>query len=119
MVINVPEITPANLAERLSEITQKEGLHVDSFILEKLAEKSACDVRACLGILQYSGAGTDVLRNLDFGLKDMKRGLFDAWKDMLHVPTSRRGILPDSERVLRVIKITHQGTVVLHKNIIF
>lgn len=79
--------------------------------MEQLAEKSACDVRACLGILQYSGAGSDVLRNLDFGLKDMKKGLFDAWRDMLHVPMTRKGTLTIPERVKKISRITHQGKI--------
>lgn len=109
LVINVPEITPSSLAERLSDITRKEGLHVDSRLLLQLAEKSACDVRACLGILQYTGGGANMLQNLALGLKDMRKGLFDSWKELLHIPMTRKGHLTNTERALKVIKTVHQG----------
>ncbi|XP_001603491.2 chromosome transmission fidelity protein 18 homolog [Nasonia vitripennis] len=109
LVINVPEITPSNLTERLSEIMRKEGLQVDSRLLLQLAEKSACDVRACLGILQYTGGGANMIQNLALGLKDMRKGLFDSWKELLQVPMTRRGPLTNTERALKVIKIVYQG----------
>lgn len=109
LILNVPEMSAVTVSERLSEIAKKEGLNVDSKVLLELAQRSSCDVRACLGILQYTGGKTHMLRNLAFGLKDMKKGLFDSWKELLHIPMSRKGILSDSERAQKVRKIVHQG----------
>ena len=95
----------------MQEIARKEGLRVDTRLLVQLAERSACDVRACLGILQYTGGCPDMLRDLALGLKDLKKGLFDSWKELLHVPMDRKGPLSNSERALRVIKIVYQGKI--------
>ncbi|XP_014217281.1 chromosome transmission fidelity protein 18 homolog [Copidosoma floridanum] len=106
LVISVPEITPTALAERLAKIMSEEGLRVDMRILIHLAERSACDVRACLGLLQYTGGGAKMLQNIAFGLKDMKKGLFDSWKEMLHVPMGK--LTTSKERVQKIMKLTHQ-----------
>ncbi|XP_058807276.1 chromosome transmission fidelity protein 18 homolog isoform X2 [Phymastichus coffea] len=109
LILNVPEISPAMLADRLKKIACKEGLQVDSKVLLDLAQRSACDVRACLGILQYTGGKPDMLKNLAFGLKDMRKGLFESWKELLQVPMTREGIVSEHKRAQKVVKIVHQG----------
>jgi hypothetical protein len=109
LVINVPEVSPSTLANRLSEIADSEGLNVDSRVLMQLAEKSACDIRACLGILQYSGGGPSMLLNIASGLKDTRIGLFDAWKEMFQVPLDRKGAVSGSERARNILNILHQS----------
>lgn len=111
LVINVPEISPETLADRLAEITRREGIHVDSRILMELAERSACDVRACLGLLQYSGGAVNMLKNLAFGLKDMRKGLFESWRELFQIPMNRKGPLSDSERAQKVIRVVHRGEI--------
>ena len=108
LVIPVPEIRPAMLADRLMEIAHKEGLKVELRDLMNLAERSGCDIRTCLGALQYMG-GANVKENLSLGLKDTRKGLFDSWKTLLQVPMTPKGILSPLERVGLVLKIVQQG----------
>ncbi|XP_011497197.1 PREDICTED: chromosome transmission fidelity protein 18 homolog [Ceratosolen solmsi marchali] len=109
LVINVPEVTSSTLAARLYEIAYKEGLNIDLRILMQLAEKSGCDIRACLGILQYSGGAPNILQNIAFGLKDTRKGLFDAWKEIFQIPIDRKGALSGSERTRKILKILQQS----------
>lgn len=109
LVVVVPEISSNALASRLAKIMSEEGLKADLRILTELAERSACDVRACLGILQYTGGGSDMLKNLNLGLKDMKKDMFDSWRDMLQVPMIKRKLISVVERVKKIVKLAHQG----------
>ncbi|KAL7301054.1 hypothetical protein TKK_0006326 [Trichogramma kaykai] len=109
LVLNVPEISSSNLVERLSEIARKEGLNINGRLLLELVHKSGCDIRACLGILQYTGGRSNMLKDLTLGLKETRKGLFDCWKELMRIPTDRRGSLPDSERAKKVMTIVHQG----------
>ncbi|KAJ8687340.1 hypothetical protein QAD02_023134 [Eretmocerus hayati] len=109
LVLNVPEVDPSSLADRLSEVARNEGLKVDPRVLRHLAEKSGCDVRACLGILQYTGGGSDMMKDLASSLRDTKKGLFDAWRDMLKIPRNRQGALSNHQRSLNVITLVHQA----------
>ncbi|XP_076171216.1 chromosome transmission fidelity protein 18 homolog isoform X2 [Ptiloglossa arizonensis] len=107
-IIPVPEVSPARLADRLMEISRKENLNVNPDALLKLAEISGCDIRSCLGALQYMG-GANLGDNLSFALKDTRKGLFDSWKQILTIPMNRNGILPISERVHTVLKTVQNG----------
>ncbi|CAL7936344.1 unnamed protein product [Xylocopa violacea] len=108
LIISVPEVSPARLMDRLMEISQKENLKVNPDALLKLAEISGCDIRSCLGTLQYMG-GIGLKDNLSSALKDNRRGLFDSWKQLLTLPMNRNGILPISERVQLVLKTVRNG----------
>ena len=55
-----------------------------------------------------------MLENLSLGLKDTKKGLFESYRDILKVPMTRHGILPDNERVKIILRIVQQGTYLLH-----
>ncbi|XP_033340311.2 chromosome transmission fidelity protein 18 homolog isoform X1 [Megalopta genalis] len=108
LIIPVPEVSPARLADRLMEVSRKEELEVNSDALLKLAEISGCDVRSCLGALQYMG-GAKLGDNLSFALKDTRKGLFDSWKQILAIPVNRLGILSIPERVRLVLKTVQYG----------
>ncbi|XP_054012649.1 chromosome transmission fidelity protein 18 homolog [Hylaeus anthracinus] len=108
LIIPVPEVSPARLADRLMEISQKENLKVNADALLRLAEISGCDVRSCLGALQYMG-GANLGDNLSFALKDTRKGLFDSWKQIFTIPMNRSGILPIPERVRMVLKTVQHG----------
>lgn len=103
-------MSPARLADRLMEISRKENLNVNPDALLKLAEISGCDIRSCLGALQYMG-GANLGDNLSFALKDTRKGLFDSWKQILTIPMNRNGILPISERVHTVLKTVQNGKI--------
>ncbi|CAK9798019.1 Chromosome transmission fidelity protein 18 homolog [Anthophora quadrimaculata] len=108
LIIPVPEVSPIRLADRLMEISQKENLKVNSDALLKLVEISGCDIRSCLGALQYTG-GINLGENLSFALKDSQKGLFDSWKQILTIPMNKNGILPISERVRLVLRTVQNG----------
>ncbi|KZC08339.1 Chromosome transmission fidelity protein 18 like protein [Dufourea novaeangliae] len=73
LIISVPAVSPMRLADRLMEISRKEHLKVNPDALLKLAEISGCDVRSCLGALQYMG-GAKLGDNMTFALKDNSIG---------------------------------------------
>ncbi|XP_034178383.2 chromosome transmission fidelity protein 18 homolog [Osmia lignaria lignaria] len=108
LIIPVPEVSLARLADRLMKISQREQLKVNPHALMKLVEISGCDIRSCLGALQYMG-GIRLGDNLSFALKDSRKGLFDSWKQILTIPVNKNGILPISERVRLVLKTVQQG----------
>ncbi|XP_043248448.1 chromosome transmission fidelity protein 18 homolog [Colletes gigas] len=108
LILQVPEINPATLADRLMEISRKEDIEANFDALLKLAEISGCDIRSCLGALQYMGSAK-LGDSLLFALKDTRKGLFDTWKVILTVPMNIHGILPISERVRIVLKAVQNG----------
>ncbi|XP_032677350.1 chromosome transmission fidelity protein 18 homolog isoform X2 [Odontomachus brunneus] len=108
VIIPVPEVSPLRLAERLMEIGRKENLNLDFGDLVKIAERSACDVRSCVGAIQYMG-NTDLKDNLSLGLKDTRKNLFDSWKSILTIPMHRGGIVPISERIENILKTVQNG----------
>ncbi|KAF7992568.1 hypothetical protein HCN44_004912 [Aphidius gifuensis] len=103
-IINVPKINPSLLADRLQTISRYENIKVDKSILKDLADKSGCDIRSCLGALQYMG--NDVTKdNISLGTKDTKIGLFDAWRNILQIPSKKLGNLTPFDKVQRVLRI--------------
>lgn len=54
-VVSFPPISSAKLAERLHVIAKKEGLKTDLGTLLVLAEKTNCDVRSCISMMQFFG----------------------------------------------------------------
>ncbi|KAK1128703.1 hypothetical protein K0M31_019855 [Melipona bicolor] len=107
-IISVPEVSATKLADRLMEVSRKEKLKVNPDALLRLVEISGCDIRSCIGALQYMG-GVNLRDNLSFALKDSRKGLFDSWKQILKIPVNRNGILPLSERVQLVLKTVQNG----------
>ncbi|XP_076761142.1 chromosome transmission fidelity protein 18 homolog [Xylocopa sonorina] len=108
LIISIPEINSAGLMDRLMEIAKKENLKVNPDALLRLVEMSGCDIRSCLGTLQYMG-GISSKDNLSSALKDSRKNLFDSWKQLLTLPMNRNGILPISERVQLVLKTVRNG----------
>ncbi|KAG7211889.1 hypothetical protein KM043_011100 [Ampulex compressa] len=108
LFIAVPEVSPTRLANRLMEIARKERLKVNPDALLKLAEISGCDVRYCLGALQYMG-NANLKANLSLTLKDSRKGLFDTWNEILTIPMNRSGLFPIPERVHKVLKTVQYG----------
>lgn len=115
LLINVPEVSTEILAERLRIIADIENLNIDIRSLLHLVEKSGCDVRACLGVLQYTGGNANMLKSINLGLKDTKKGLFDLWKNILQIPMTRQGPLSEVDRVRRVFRSIQQGWRVILK----
>ena len=108
LIVPVPEVSPARLVDRLLQVARKERVKVNHDALLKLAEISGCDIRSCLGALQYMG-GAKLGDNLSFALKDTRKGLFDSWKQIFTIPMNRSGILPLPERARLVLKTVQYG----------
>lgn len=108
LVIPVSGVSAGRLAGRLMEIVRRQGLDADPSALVDLAEQSGCDVRACLGALQYMG-GVKAGQKLSIAPKDVRRGIFDCWRQILQVPRGRSGPLPPNERIQRILQVAYGG----------
>lgn len=54
-VVSFPPISSAKLSDRLQVIAQREGIKTDLGTLLVLAEKTNCDVRSCISMMQFFG----------------------------------------------------------------
>lgn len=54
-VVSFPPISSARLADRLQVVAKKEGIKTDLGTLLVLAEKTNCDVRSCISMMQFFG----------------------------------------------------------------
>lgn len=90
------------------DLAKREKLNVDFGDLVKIAERSGCDVRACIGALQYMGS-SNLKDNLSLGLKDTRKNLFDSWKSILTIPVNKGGILTIPERIQNIWKTVQNG----------
>ncbi|KAK0093770.1 hypothetical protein PV326_012707 [Microctonus aethiopoides] len=97
-MINLSKVSATNLTDRLQNIAQRENIRVSQSTLLRLAERSGCDIRVCLSALQYMGKDSE---NIEAGLgtKDMRKGLFKSWQELLQIPMKRNGPLSIRERV--------------------
>lgn len=93
------------------DLARKEKLNVDFGDLVKMAERSCCDVRACIGALQYMGSA-NLKDNLSLNLKDTRKNLFDSWRSILTIPMNKGGILPIPERIQNILTIVQNGNLV-------
>jgi chromosome transmission fidelity protein 18 len=89
-------------------ISRREKLNIDFGDLIKIAERSGCDVRACVGALQYMGS-TNLKENLSLGLKDTRKNLFDSWKNILTIPVNKEGVVTIPERIQNILKTVQNG----------
>lgn len=108
IIIPVPEVSPLRLAERLMNLARKEKLNINFEDLIKIAERYSCDVRACIGALQYMG-NANLKDNLSLGLKDIRKNLFDSWKSILTIPMNKGGVFTIPERIQNILKIVQNG----------
>ncbi|KAG5315342.1 CTF18 protein, partial [Pseudoatta argentina] len=108
VIIPIQEVSPLRLAERLMDLARKEKLNVDFNDLVKIAERSGCDVRACIGALQYMGS-SNLKDNLSLGLKDTRKSLFDSWRSILTIPMNKEGVLNISERIQNILRSVQNG----------
>lgn len=90
------------------EIAKKEKLNVDFGDLVKIAERSGCDVRACVGALQYMG-GANLKDNISLGLKDTRKNLFDSWRSILTIPMNKGGVITIPKRIQSILRIIQNG----------
>ena len=76
------------LAHRLQMICAAEGLRAEKSTLRVLAERAECDIRSCLNTLQFLSKKQRIVRQMDLtglgvGQKDMTKGAFQVWGELL------------------------------------
>ncbi|XP_043097625.1 chromosome transmission fidelity protein 18 homolog isoform X2 [Puntigrus tetrazona] len=91
-----PQTLPSRLAQRLAEITRRQGMKADTGTLMALCEKTDNDIRACINTLQFlHGRGQKHLdqrsvNSVSVGLKDQNKGLFSVWQEIFQLPRLKR-----------------------------
>lgn len=76
------------VAHRLQMVCAAEGLRAEKSTLRMLAERAECDVRSCLNTLQFLAKRQRLVRQrdvagLNLGQKDMTKGAFQVWGELL------------------------------------
>jgi len=76
------------LAHRLQMVCAAQGLRAEKSTLRMLAERAECDIRSCLNTLQFLSKKQKVVRQMDLkgfgaGQKDMTKGAFQVWGELL------------------------------------
>ncbi|KAM9792985.1 chromosome transmission fidelity protein 18 homolog [Neosynchiropus ocellatus] len=95
-----PQTQPQRLAQRLAEISWKQGLKADTGTLMSLCEKTDNDIRSCINTLQFlHGRGlkqlsTRTIQSVSVGQKDQNKGLFHLWQEVFQLPRAKRCDLP-------------------------
>lgn len=74
-----------NLVSRLEMICLKEGVSIDSQLLQAICELTNRDIRSCLNTLQFlsrksSHITAELFASTSFGNKDLSANIFDIWK---------------------------------------
>lgn len=113
LVLHVPAINANRLTQRLIEISMKEDIRINRHALTTLAEKSNCDIRNCLSLLQFFKVQNDGIfasnsvtleqvLNINHS-KDVNKGLFQVWSDIFHLQRNKDKTFPTTEE--RSLKI--------------
>uniref|UniRef100_A0A3P8UV44 Chromosome transmission fidelity protein 18 homolog n=1 Tax=Cynoglossus semilaevis TaxID=244447 RepID=A0A3P8UV44_CYNSE len=91
-----PQTQPSRLAQRLSEISLRQGMKTDTGALMSLCEKTDNDIRSCINTLQflhgrgYKQLDTRTIQCLSVGQKDQNKGLFHLWQEIFQLPRTKR-----------------------------
>uniref|UniRef100_A0A8C7ESQ5 Chromosome transmission fidelity protein 18 homolog n=1 Tax=Neovison vison TaxID=452646 RepID=A0A8C7ESQ5_NEOVI len=95
-LLHFPPILSSRLAQRLQEISLRQGMRADPGALAALCEKTDNDIRACINTLQFLyGRGRRELSvhavwTTRVGLKDQRKGLFSVWQEVFQLPRVQR-----------------------------
>ncbi|KAM3864647.1 chromosome transmission fidelity protein 18 homolog [Diretmus argenteus] len=91
-----PQTQPSRLAQRLSEVSRRQGMKADTGTLMALCEKTDNDIRSCINTLQFlHGRGQKQLdmkmvQGMSVGQKDQNKGLFYLWQEIFQLPRTKR-----------------------------
>ncbi|XP_077061394.1 chromosome transmission fidelity protein 18 homolog [Siphateles boraxobius] len=91
-----PQTLPSRLAQRLSEITRRQGMKADTGTLMALCEKTDNDIRSCINTLQFlhrrgqKHLDQRSVSSMCVGLKDQNKGLFSVWQEIFQLPRLKR-----------------------------
>ncbi|XP_030271834.1 chromosome transmission fidelity protein 18 homolog [Sparus aurata] len=95
-LLTFPQTQPSRLAQRLAEISVKQGMKTDTGTLISLCEKTDNDIRSCINTLQFlHGRGlkqvnTKTIQCVSVGQKDQNKGLFHLWQEIFQLPRTKR-----------------------------
>ncbi|CAH8561952.1 unnamed protein product [Schistosoma intercalatum] len=108
LTIRIPIVDLGRLVSRLDLITKTEGLSLDKITLTQLVEMSDRDIRSCLNTLQFLNSVKSLGNNINHksgclsvndilslsqfhngGMKDVQKSVFDVWKAVFTIPSSR------------------------------
>ncbi|XP_036942114.1 chromosome transmission fidelity protein 18 homolog [Acanthopagrus latus] len=95
-LLTFPQTQPSRLAQRLAEISVKQGMKTDTGTLMSLCEKTDNDIRSCINTLQFlHGRGlkqvnTKTIQCVSVGQKDQNKGLFHLWQEIFQLPRTKR-----------------------------
>uniref|UniRef100_A0A3P9JAE9 Chromosome transmission fidelity protein 18 homolog n=1 Tax=Oryzias latipes TaxID=8090 RepID=A0A3P9JAE9_ORYLA len=95
-LLTFPQTQPSRLAQRLSEISSRQGLKADTGALLCLCEKTDNDIRSCINTLQFLyGRGlkqldSKTIQSVSVGQKDQNKGLFHLWQEIFQLPRTKR-----------------------------
>ena len=92
--------TMTNLVARLEMICSREGVSIDSQLLQAICELTNRDIRSCLNTLQFlsrksSRITAELFATTSFGNKDMSSNIFDIWKTIFLKEEEQRGSIMD------------------------
>ena len=95
LVLHFPQTVTTKLSNRLGHICSEEMLSSNISALMLLCERSDNDIRSCLNSLQYiSNLTQDISMELISSKvadrKDAHKTLFELWKDVFHLPATRK-----------------------------
>ncbi|XP_029917755.1 chromosome transmission fidelity protein 18 homolog [Myripristis murdjan] len=91
-----PQTQPSRLAQRLAEISRRQGMKADTGTLMALCEKTDNDIRSCINTLQFlHGRGqrqvdAKMVQSVSVGQKDQNKGLFHLWQEIFQLPRMKR-----------------------------
>uniref|UniRef100_A0AAX7UWK9 Chromosome transmission fidelity protein 18 homolog n=1 Tax=Astatotilapia calliptera TaxID=8154 RepID=A0AAX7UWK9_ASTCA len=98
-----PQTQPSRLAQRLAEISLRQGLKADTGTLMSLCEKTDNDIRSCINTLQFLHSrgvkqlDSKTIQSISVGQKDQNKGLFHLWQEIFQLPrTKRYGEFPET-----------------------
>uniref|UniRef100_A0A8C4F7U1 Chromosome transmission fidelity protein 18 homolog n=1 Tax=Dicentrarchus labrax TaxID=13489 RepID=A0A8C4F7U1_DICLA len=95
-LLNFPQTQPSRLAQRLAEISLRQGMKADTGSLMSLCEKTDNDIRSCINTLQFlHGRGhkqvdSKTIQCISVGQKDQNKGLFHLWQEIFQLPRIKR-----------------------------
>ncbi|CDS02957.1 hypothetical protein LRAMOSA00359 [Lichtheimia ramosa] len=86
--------TVTTIAKRLLSICENEGLETDERALSLLVEMTGGDIRSCMNVLQLIHSRSnvftrDMVKNEEFGNKDLGKPLFTVWEEIFNAPSGR------------------------------
>ncbi|CAJ1053968.1 chromosome transmission fidelity protein 18 homolog [Xyrichtys novacula] len=95
-LLTFPQTQPSRLAQRLAEISLRQGMRTDTGTLMSLCEKTDNDIRSCINTLQFlHGRGlkkvdTRTIQCVSVGQKDQNKGLFHLWQEIFQLHRVKR-----------------------------